>query len=64
MARQSPQPLGKHDLVEVLFSPEDAQHLASAAFRRGLDVDTFLRQTLRKTIASIVADEKKQALKQ
>jgi hypothetical protein len=64
MAGRSSKPLAKHDLVEVLFSPEDAQHLASAAFRRGLDTDTFLRQILRKTIASIVADEKKQALKE
>jgi hypothetical protein len=64
MAGRSSKPLAKHDLVEILFSPEDAEHIASAAFRRGLSVDAFLRQMWRKTIDRIVADEKKKALKQ
>ena len=64
MAGRSPKPLAKHDLAEILFSPEDAQHIASAAFRGGLSVDAFLRQMWRKTIDRIVTDEKKKALKQ
>jgi hypothetical protein len=64
MAGRSSKPLAKHDLVEILFSPEDAEHIASAAFRRDLSVDAFLRQMWRKTIDRIVADEKKKALKQ
>ena len=59
MTGRSPKPRTNHDLVEVIFSPEDAEFIASAAFRRGLSVDAFVRQLWRKTLDDTVADEKK-----
>jgi hypothetical protein len=64
MAGRSPKPRANHDLVQIIFSPEEAEHIASAAFRRGLSADVFLRQMWRKTVDGIVADEKKKAPKQ
>jgi hypothetical protein len=64
MAGRSPKPRDNHDLVQIIFSPEEAEHIASAAFRHGMSADAFLRQMWRKTVDGIVADEKKKALKQ